>query len=93
MDFARLHAPVDPVRDGEQRKRDEGDSALGPELHAPTVAPCRYRRVRKGLPLRIDVNCVPIQPDSRPSTVLVLSLSLFHDLSECLLWLLLYRGN
>lgn len=88
MDLAWLHAPVNAVCNGEKRHRDEGtegNPALGPELHAPTVAPCRYRRVLKRLPLRIDVTCVPIQQDVEPSTVQVLSLSLFHDLSECLL--------
>lgn len=84
MDFAGLHAPVDTVRNGEQCQRNEGaqsNSTLGPELHSPTVAPYRYRRVRERLPLRIDVNCVPIQPDSQPSTVLVPSSGLFHDFS------------
>jgi len=72
MDFARLHAPVHAICNGEQCHRNEGaegNPALGPELHARTVAPSRYHGVRKGLPLRIDVNCVPIQSDSQPSTV------------------------
>lgn len=72
MDLAWLHAPVNAVCNGEKRHRDEGtegNPALGPELHAPTVAPYRYRRVRERLPLRIDVNCVPIQRGLQLPTV------------------------
>ena len=64
MDFARLHAPVNAVCNGEQchsNEGTEGNPSLGPELHTRTVAPFRYRGVREGLALRIDVNCVPIQ--------------------------------
>lgn len=73
---ARRHAPVNAVCNGEQCHRNEGtegNPSLGTELHTRTVAPSRYRGIRKGLPLRIDVIRVPIQSDSQPSTVSVLS--------------------